>query len=525
MSYFNHAFQKSFVGVNAANPGSQGYTQLNQGVLGTTGNILAAGQYAFVNPKDWKVQPTTFSGSGCCPLILASGSLFEKDKIGPFHGGYLESNKSKEINPKYVSKFYFAPACPASQNVIHVGFTPYTDDQVLTLTISNPGANIVDGVYNNVAFSGGAGTGFIAKVTVVGGVATVVEIVNGGTGYVSGNTLTSVVGELLDNGSGITQVQLSVSTVGANASCKKDFLCGETYNLRLDVKGSPALRFLNHNAYLTLTAYTGCCPAGTIVPTAVDGTLVYIEWAKQIVDSPLISPFIYPVVSDENNQLWYKPGTDTSVLTPPTGYTIGGTWDKYVSPGHTVGAFAGITLFGAYVDTKFGDCTFQVSDFYEKEPVRLYASEVDLNGDPCAFNGLCVVTECQGRQANGLGETVLRDVILSERYRQNFFHSDFRIREITQGNQMLNVIDRSASYNRFYIQHHVPRFNNASSTFDNDQYLLEIIVDSTVTPAAGQGQLLTNFVTSWLNACGNNCGGLEEFDCGTNCIPVIQIPS
>jgi len=526
MSYFNHAFQKSFVGVNAANPGSQGYTQLNQGVLGTTGNILAAGQYAFVNPKDWKVQPTTFSGSGCCPLILASGSLFEKDKIGPFHGGYLESNKSKEINPKYVSKFYFAPACPASQNVIHVGFTPYTDDQVLTLTISNAGANIVDGVYNDVLFSGGSGSGFTAKVTIVGGVATSVEIVNGGTGYAGGDSITSITGQFINNGAGaITEVTLQVSTAGAKADCKKDFLCGETYNLRLDVKGSPALRFLNHNAYLTVSAYTGCCPAGTIVPTAVDGTLVYIEWAKQIVDSPLISPFIYPVVSDENNQLWYKPGTDTSVLTPPTGYTIGGTWDKYVSPGHTVGAFAGITLFGAYVDTKFGDCTFQVSDFYEKEPVRLYASEVDLNGDPCAFNGLCVVTECQGRQANGLGETVLRDVILSERYRQNFFHSDFRIREITQGNQMLNVIDRSASYNRFYIQHHVPRFNNASSTFDNDQYLLEIIVDSTVTPAAGQGQLLTNFVTSWLNACGNNCGGLEEFDCGTNCIPVIQIPS
>lgn len=525
MSYFNHAFQKAFVGVNASNPGSQGYTALNQGVLGTSGNILAAGQFAFVNPKDWKVQPTSFSGNGCCPLILASGSLFKKDKIGPFHGGYLESNKSKEINPKYVSKFYFAPACPASQNVIHVGYTPFTDDQVLTLSINNTGNNIVDGVYNEVAFSGGSGSGFIAKVTVVGGVATVVEIVNGGTGYQNGDSLTSISGQLLDNGNGITQVQLNVLTAGAKDACKKDFLCGETYNLRLDVKGSPALRFLNHNAYLTLTAYTGCCPEGTIVPTAVDSTLVYIEWAKQIVNSPLISPFVYPVVTAEDNTLWYKPGTDTSVLSAPAGYTIGGTWDHYVSAGHVAGEYAGITLFGAYVDTKFGDCTFQVSDFYEKEPVRLYASEVDLNGDPCAFQGLCVVTECQGRQANGLGETVLRDVILSERYRQNFFHSDFRIREITQGNQMLEVIDRSASYNRFYIQHHVPRFNNASSTFDNDQYLLEVIVASNVTPTdGGQGQAFANFVTDWLDSCGNNCGGLESFDCESNCVSIVDIP-
>jgi hypothetical protein len=525
MSYFNHAFQKSFVGVNALNPGSQGYTELNQGVLGTPGNILAAGQFAFVNPKTWRVQPTSFSGNGCCPLILASGSLFRKDKIGPFHGGYLESNKSKEINPKYVSKFYFAPACPASQNVIHVGYTPFTDDQVLTATISNTGANIVDGVYNEVEFSGGSGSGFIAKVTVVGGIATFVDIVNGGTGYIAGDTLTSIAGQLLDNGSGITEVELDVETAGAKAGCKKDFLCGETYSLRLDIKGSPALRFLNHNAYLTLTAYTGCCPEGTIVPEVVDGTEVYIKWAQQIIDSPLISPFVYPVVSAEDKSLWYKPGTDTSALTPPAGYTIGGTWDNYVSTAHVPGDYAGITLFGAYVDTKFGDCTFQVSDFYEKEPVRLYASETDLNGDPCAFNGLCVVTECQGRQANGLGETVLRDVILSERYRQNFFHSDFRIREITQGNQMLEVIDRDLSYNRFYIQHHVPRFNNASSTFDNDQYLLEIIVADDVNPTdGGQGQDFTDFVEAWLEACGNNCGGLESFDCGSDCTPVVEIP-
>jgi hypothetical protein len=155
----------------------------------------------------------------------------------------------------------------------------------------------------------------------------------------------------------------------------------------------------------------------------------------------------------------------------------------------------------------------------------LYASETDLHGDPCTFQGLCVITECQGRQANGLGETVLRDVILSERYRQNFFHSDFRIREITQGNQMLDIIDRDLSYNRFYIQHHVPRFNNASSTFDNDQYLLEIIVASTVTPTdGGQGQALKTFVEAWLNACGNNCDGLETFSCGTNCVSVVNIP-
>jgi len=527
MSYFNHAFVKTMVGVNRLSPGTAGFTEKNKGVLGTAGNILSAGQFAFVNPKDWKIQDTVYAGQACCPLILAAGSLYTKDKIGPFHGGYLESNKSKAINPKYISKFYFAPACPASNNVIHLGFTPYTDDQVLTLTFTG-GANITDGVYSDVAFSGGSGTGFKAKLTVVGGVVTTVEIVNGGTGYTAGNVLTAVAGQLIHNGTGvITQPTVTISTVGANTACKKDFLCGETYNLRLDVKGSPALRFLNHNAYLTVSAYTGCCPTGSITPTVVDGTEVYIKWAQQIVDSPLISPFIYPVVIAENNTVWFKPGTNLAGAAVPAGYTLGGTWDKYVSPGHVVGQYAGIILYGAYVDTKFGDCSFQVSDFYEKEPVRLYASEVDLNGDPCAFNGLCVVTECQGRQANGLGETVLRDVILSERYSQNFFHSDFRIREITQGSQILsNVIDRDASYNRFYIQHHVPRFNNPTSTFDNDQYLLEIVVSNTTTPTDGaKGQEFATFVNAWIAGCGSNCVPLETQACGATCVPVVTLPT
>jgi hypothetical protein len=536
MSYFNHAFQKTFVGVNAASPMGEGYTALNQGVLGTPGNILATGQYAFVNPKDWKVQPTIYAGTGCCNLILASGSLYANDKIGPFHGGYKESNKSKEINPKYVNKFYFAPACAPSNNVIHVGYTPYTDDQVLTITtpFSVAGTNIADTIYTDVKLgTNGSGSGFEATLTVSGGTVTAITITNAGTGYVAGDALNfldadpvieaELKAQLISDGGAITYPVFIIATAGAKAGCQKDFLCGETYNLRLDVKGSPALRFLNHNAYLTVSAYTGCCPEGTIVPVPVDGTIVMIEWASQIVNSPLISPFILPVVVSEDNKLWYKPGFDLTGIVAPAGYTIGGTWDNYVSAGHTVGQYAGLVLFGAYVDTKFGDCTFQVSDFYEKEPVRLYASETDLNGDPCAFSGICVVTECEGRQANGLGETVLRDVILSERYNQNFFSSDFRIREITQGNQLLSAINRSASYNRFYIQHNVPRFNNPTSTFDNDQYLLEVIVADTVTPAGGQGLLFTNFVNDWLDGCGNNCGGLVEYNCGSDCESIVPI--
>jgi hypothetical protein len=505
MSYFNHAFQKTFVGTN-------GFTGLNEGKLGTPGNILSGGEFAFVDAKTWTVLATD-AEPGCCNLVLAAGSIYQKDKIGPFHGGYLESNKSKEINPKYVSRFYRVDPCTPSANVIHVGKTPYTADGVLSLAITDDGADLEDGVYTDIPLvdtTAPTGSGLLVNITVVDNVVEFVEIVNGGTGWVTADVVTTTVGEPIPAIAGETGTQPTFTvTAGVGANCCKEFLCGETYNLRLDVKGSPAMRYLNHNAYLTVTAYTGCCPVGSIAPSAVDSTEVMIKWAQQIIDSPIINPFILPVVIDEAQIAWYAPGTDANFL---AAYNVD-TWDHYVSPGHTEGACAGLVLNGSYVDTKFGDCTFQISDFYEVEPVRLYASETDLNGDPCTFEGICVVTECQGSQAMGLGESVAREVILSEAYRQNFFSSDFRIREITQGNSVFNYIDRNSLYTRYYLQHNVPRFNNPSSTFDNDQYLLEIITDGDIVA-------FEEFVRGWLENC-SQCPELEIVECKTSCISVV----
>ena len=300
---------------------------------------------------------------------------------------------------------------------------------------------------------------------------------------------------------------------GGTYECCKEFLCGETYYLRLDVKGSPALRFLNHNAYATIDAYTGCCDPAAIAPTAVDSTTVMIAWANGIVNNPIISPFIQPVVQAEDGTLWYAPGTSATFLAA----NDADTWNNYVSAGHTEDACAGLILNGAYVDTRFGDCTFQVSDFYEKEPVKLYASEVDYNGEPCLFTSLCVVTECAGLQVQGLGETVLRELKLSESYRQNFLATDFRIREITQGNQIVTSVDRGALYYRYVLIHNVPRFNNPTGVFDNDQYALTIYSQNPLNAFFG-------VVEDWLNACDNICN-IEEFTCETDCASLTAFPA
>jgi hypothetical protein len=519
MAYFNHAFCKAFVGTVAFNT-------TKTGMLGTTGAILDKGEFGFVDPETWQLV-TDAGTAGCCNLVLASGSLYQNDKNGKFHGGYLESNKSKMINPKYVSRFYKVDACAPTRNVVHVGSTPITSGGgALTVAIDTAGSGYTNGTYQ-IAVDGGSGTGLLIQVTVAGNVVDSVDaILNLGKDYA--DTDTGLGSADLDAQAGgtlatfeITAVTEAVAPVIDGTVCCKEFLCDETYNLRIDVKGSPALRFLNHQAYLTAEAYTGCCPDGAEAPVAVDSTLVMVAWAEYIINDPIMSEFLLPAVYDEAGNLWYAPGTDPAILAA----TGADTWDNYVSAGHTEGACAGLVLNVAYVDTQFKDCTFQLSDFYELEPLRIYASETDLNGDPCAFGGLCVAVECEGSQANGLGETVARDVILSESYRQNFFHSDLRIREITQGDQILGSgpgeIDRTKRYVRYYLQHSVPRFNNPTGVFDNDQYMLEVIVEENDT--ATQTAFET-FVTTWLETnCGNDCVVLDDVTCQTACAPIVPI--
>jgi hypothetical protein len=434
MSYFNHAFRKTLVATNGISPLDTGT------VLGVNGVSLPAGQLAFINPNNWQIQepnpnlPAPLDES-CCELILASGSLMANDRIGPAHGGYLESNKTKTIKAKYASKLYVVPANSAQNYITHVGTTPWT---------------------------------------------VAVPPVTGNPGETAGD-------------------------------CCKQFLCGETYYLRVDVKGYPVMQTLNHNGYQTLEAYTGCCADDAVVPAPVDPRRVFIQWGQQLRRNKLLNQFAFPVITfriGAGAWTYYYPD-DIAVLPVIAGVTVL-RYRDWVEQAYVTGMCAGMVLIGAYTENRFENCTFQLTDNYTLEPVRIYASEVDLTGSPCEFNGLCVGVQCYGRQANGIGETVVRDVILSESYRQNFFHSDLRIREITQGNDLLDGagLVRNNFYDRIFIQHSVPRFYNPTGTFDNDQYLVEIITPAAAgapgTPSAITTTIF-NVLQNWLIACESRC--------------------
>jgi len=551
MAYFNHAFKKSFLAtgptqtsfpvtfpdnstistttslgyVTTAGVPTYGLNQLSAikvGTYGTATTDTTDGYIGWFDPKT-NLSLAIGSGSACCNAFLAGSAIYSNDKIGPLTGGYQETNKSKMVNPKYVSRFYSVDPCSPQNNVIHVGSTYWTvGGGVLTGSITTPGvgytpnsAVVLTTKTLNVT---GTGTGLVLGITIAAGVPTVTSIINPGKGYAVGNTVTIV----SPTGTPGTLAVYTVGTViashpqvgcGITTTCCKEFYCGETYSLRIDVKGSPALRFLNHNAYTIQDAYTGCCPDGTIAPVAVDSTTVMILWANGITNNPIVSPFVQIAVQAEDGSVWYAPGTSATFLAA----NGANTWNNYVSPGHVTGACAGLILNGAYVDTKFGDCTFQLTDFYEKEPVKLYASEVDYNGDPCTFDTTCVVTECKGLQVQGLGETVVRDLTMSESYRQNFLASDFRIREITQGNQIISSVDRSQLYYRYMLQHNVPRNYNPSGTFDADQYMLEIF---SISPLA----TFKANTLAWLAACTSVCD-TTGYTCSTVCTVPILFPA
>lgn len=360
MAYFPHAYKKVFVAASVETAAGQKSHQLSAGELGlldktftsvAAGGAVAGGLY-----------------------YLAQGSYHTTDKLGPFHGGYKESVKSKGINPKFISKIWTVAAAAPTNAIL---------------------------------------------------------------------------------------------TVEAQGDC---FKCGVERYLRLDVKGSPALRFLGRNAYFVADWTNYCCATGQ---TTVDPYTVLSTWASQIAADPLVSPFVQVVV-----EKWDATGEE---------------WVS--SAGHTVttsnhGKFR-IKLTGAYVDTKFGDCSFAPTDFYEREPVQLLASEIDETGNAC--NVACTtITEVQrGEQGNGFGESVLREFILSNRYAQEDFQTDPRMREILN-DIALTGVSRTASYKAFNILHSIPRSYNPSGMHNSDQYLLTVYAVDGSAAATAVGAICTD---------------------------------
>jgi len=285
--------------------------------------------------------------------------------------------------------------------------------------------------------------------------------------------------------------------------------CGTSYYLRIDIKGSPALRFLSHNLYRTFASSNVCCPADPTASTAIDQIdpmQVQTSWAWQIARDPIMSQFILPILS------WNYDGNGTTTFNVAAWFADNPTLmdtDLYaaIQNGVAVGNYAYVNanngfpssqedsytpftdeipsveqclnLIGAYVDTQFGTCSFHPQDFYELAPVKIYPSITDQQGDPCVDQIWCTDLSQLGVQGDGYGYKLLRDVILFRRYMQEQYVYDPRLREVMNQDQVYNYINQQGQYTTYGILHSVPRFNNPTGVFDNDQYLVTIIMPAT----------------------------------------------
>jgi len=351
--------------------------------------------------------------------------------------------------------------------------------------------------------------------------------------------------------------------------------------MRIDVKGSPALRFLNHNAYAIADSANVCCVEGQ---EYIDPALIIANMAKMALGDPLIKPFVaeadvdgvdastlsaggngYTVstqatsgsstgsgatinivslgVSDAiatysiasagsgyvaGDVLAVAGGTDGAILvdsvseggvivTTTTGgvstqavYSIAevvdGTYVASTDPNGATKVSACVEFKGAYVDTVFGNCSFDTRDHFNAEPVEIIVSLLDETGNPC--NDCGVASATPGSMQQTQGEEVIRELIMSERYRQSPYNQgnadSARIREIELSDELLAAVDRTSTYRAYYVQHSVPRFNNPSGVFDNDQYQYKIYVKCSDTAAQNAMEDFLQGLQAWAKDNGNN---------------------
>jgi hypothetical protein len=536
MAYFPHAYQKALVANSLV------------ATAGTASSALTAGQLALISAT---TNASVALSAGVSPAYsttplayLAQGSFHTVDKLGPFHGGYKESVKSKGINPKYISSF----------------------------TVSEP-SNPVQDIFH----------------------------------------------------------------ISAIAGCK--VTCDTTYRLRIDLKGSPALRFLTHNAYFTLDAYTGCCDEAK---NNVDPNIVLLGWADRLALYPTVNDFVQGKVWNRvlnagvaatstaagtagiitvtertgiagNDRVIFTPTTASSATgstingnlftvgtAAATGFTVGqvlagtgvaagttivslvsgggGTGSTftvnivqtvasttitsaspltaYVSTAHVPATGAGTVqlvaasnlqtpsttnlgtitttagtvtkiydainsatyvpltgatapdtidsffeIVGAYVDTVFGDCSFSPRDHVEYQPIEIYASITALDplGNQCLAQCFVPAEVQQAIQGRGFGETLIRELILAKRYQQEPWQQDPRLREVLDYSPFAEVT-RANKYLIYNLLHSVPRKSNPSGTMDNDQYLIRVFVPQSV----GRLTALEQGITNWLTTANNH---------------------
>jgi len=398
MSYFNHAYKKTFLAASWAQKDVKTVT-------------LGAGQLGIVDACTYQTVDTAVAIPAGTDFMIVQGNYNTVDTLGgnPLHGGYSESIKSKIIKPQYITKMWVSccveKCCP-------------------TITITVPDTCYDCDPNDSVVLASSDKTGHP--------------------------------------------------------------------QIRLDIKGTEVLRALNRNAYF-IADMSGCCPAG-----------------GYYLGADVVTAWVAAINRDASGMGDFITATQGGTAANPTNV---------------------MTIELCPSETVFNNCSFDTRDAYSHETLDLGVSLLTAEGNPCASScvtyaaSTCPVsapnvpagtTFVNGlpawitrTPAETLGEEVLRELIMDGRYRQdggwNQGNKDSaRFREIEGGDSLSDQFPvtttaagvgggkgRRATYKYYYLQHTVPRFNNPTGVFDNDQYIVAVAVP------CGDTALVTATDTAW----------------------------
>lgn len=275
-------------------------------------------------------------------------------------------------------------------------------------------------------------------------------------------------------------ITIKTKAGNANKSCFKCAETGVNNFLRIDVKGSPALRMLNHNAYMVFDTGTSCvaCNAGYMNPI-----YAMLQFALGICDDPIINKFV------SVTEIAYVGAAGAATTAGCTNLkdTTNAIYTQANAAAWTAAFEATLKLTGAYVDTTFGTCSFDTRDNNPSvaafgEPITIEASFLNEDGDQCWCNSAdgvnTLANPTPAKKGNGSPYTALKDLILTDGYMQNPYNQgnkdSSRFREIEGSDQLYAAMDMTVLYGSYNIIHTVPRFNNPTGVFDNDQYHYKI---------------------------------------------------
>jgi hypothetical protein len=455
---FPYSFRRAYLAKVVANT-------IQVQTTGTT-ESLTAGILGFCTAPNG-IEGNLTSGNTTTTLKMVVGSWHTVDQIAPFYGGLKAPYYSKAIDARRVTRFIHSIANPAQQQIIIAGW-----DKT----------------------SGSVGTGPV-------------------------------------------------------------FYCGEAYMLRLDMIGSPALRLLNHQIYVTLPAYGGCCGtdcSSGCTASPVDAACIMLQWndfmrygtynpgigapAFQAPSGeiPYLKQFFLPAVFVQTSggsytatqvysQLDYEAADAGKYGTAEENAAVLLAGAYSCNTANPASVVAGFQLTGAYYQTNYNNCTFTPSDYFEIEPIFCKTSLMTgnfsgvNNFSPCGWTTTIntsvpnMVAELQAPiYPKGLGEQVVREIIQSERYRQDHFADSifvdsYRMREIENQDWILNNVNRQGYYDSVAIVYNIFRPQNSQSVHDNDEYTEIVYVQGTYDPATNQYtppnvDAFTNILTNALNA-------------------------